>query len=58
MEDCERLLTATRNRIEFITDFPLGDKAEVISSLQVHPNGWSVLSRNTTLEEQGEVSLL
>ncbi|XP_003737945.1 DDB1- and CUL4-associated factor 10 [Galendromus occidentalis] len=54
IEDCERILTATRNRIEFITDFPLGDKAEVISSLQVHPKGWCVLSRNTSMEEMGE----
>ncbi|XP_012143916.1 DDB1- and CUL4-associated factor 10 homolog isoform X2 [Megachile rotundata] len=38
----------THNRVEFLTDFPAGDDAEIISSLQVHPQGWCVLSRNWT----------
>ncbi|KAK9879902.1 hypothetical protein WA026_008403 [Henosepilachna vigintioctopunctata] len=38
-----------RNRVEFIDDFP--NKADVISSLQVHPYGWSALSRNINAEE-------
>lgn len=42
----------TRNRIEFIDDFP--NDAEVISSLQVHPHGWSVASRNLNSEENEE----
>lgn len=33
-----------RNRIEFIDDFP--NEAEIISSLQIHPQGWCALSRN------------
>lgn len=43
-----------RNRIEFIDDFP--NDAEVISSLQVHPHGWSALTRNLSIEENEEVS--
>ncbi|XP_064465722.1 DDB1- and CUL4-associated factor 10-like isoform X2 [Ornithodoros turicata] len=43
-----------RNRVELITDFPRGNDAEVISSLQVHPQGWCVLSRNTSSDENSE----
>ncbi|XP_057329791.1 DDB1- and CUL4-associated factor 10 [Microplitis mediator] len=42
------------NRVEFITDFPQGNDAEFISSLQVHPQGWCVLSRNVGNEEKSE----
>ena len=31
------LFRAGRNRVEFVSDFPEGDEAEVISSLQLHP---------------------
>ncbi|XP_034937257.1 DDB1- and CUL4-associated factor 10 [Chelonus insularis] len=44
----------THNRVEFITDFPIGNDAEFISSLQVHPQGWCVLSRNVGNEEKSE----
>ncbi|XP_076759821.1 DDB1- and CUL4-associated factor 10 homolog [Xylocopa sonorina] len=44
----------THNRVEFLTDFPVGDDAEVISSLQVHPQGWCALSRNVTNGEKSE----
>lgn len=44
----------TYNRVEFLTDFPVGDDAEVISSLQVHPQGWCALSRNITNGEKSE----
>ncbi|XP_043268966.1 DDB1- and CUL4-associated factor 10 [Venturia canescens] len=44
----------THNRVEFLTDFPVGDDAEVISSLQVHPQGWCVLSRNVSNGEKSE----
>lgn len=47
--------TRTQNRIEFITDFPQNDDAEVISSLQVHPHGWCALSRNVSSNEKSEV---
>lgn len=40
------------NRIELISDFP--SEAEVISSLQIHPMGWSALSRYVSCEEVSE----
>ncbi|KAL1138049.1 hypothetical protein AAG570_009744 [Ranatra chinensis] len=43
-----------KNRIEFLTDFPEGDDAEVVSSLQVHPQGWCALSRNISNDENSE----
>lgn len=43
-----------KNRIEFLTDFPEGDDAEVLSSLQVHPQGWCALSRNISNDETSE----
>lgn len=48
------VFTAKRNRVELISDFPVGNQAEVISSLQVHPQGWCVLSRNTSSDENSE----
>lgn len=45
-----------RNRVEFVDDFP--NDAEVISSIQVHPMGWSVLSRNVSADDDQEVSIL
>ncbi|XP_017796654.1 PREDICTED: DDB1- and CUL4-associated factor 10 [Habropoda laboriosa] len=42
------------NRVEFLTDFPVGDDAEIISSLQVHPHGWCALSRNVSNGEKSE----
>lgn len=44
-----------RNKVEFITDFPVGDDAEVVSSLQIHPDGHSAISRNVSNDEQTEV---
>lgn len=46
----------THNRVEFVTDFPVNNDAEVISSLQVHPQGWCALSRNVSNGEKSEVS--
>ncbi|CAH1802309.1 unnamed protein product [Owenia fusiformis] len=48
------LFERKRNRVEFISDFPTGNDAEVIASLQVHPQGWCVLSRNTSGDENTE----
>ncbi|GLH12656.1 DDB1- and CUL4-associated factor 10 homolog [Gryllus bimaculatus] len=42
------------NRVELITDFPKGDDAEVVSSLQIHPQGWCALSRNISNDESSE----
>nr|CAD7396732.1 unnamed protein product [Timema cristinae] len=46
------------NRVEFVTDFPQGDDAEVVSSLQIHPQGWCALSRNISNDENSEVALV
>lgn len=50
-----RLFKAKRNRIEFLTDFPDEDDAEMISSLQIHPQGWVAVSRNVTADQDDEV---
>lgn len=47
-------MSRDRNRIEFIDDFP--NRAEVISSLQIHPMGWCAVSRNVNAGENEEVS--
>jgi WD repeat-containing protein 32 len=46
-----------KNRLEFIVDFPEEDDAEVVSSLQVHPQGWCVVSRNISHDENTEVNI-
>lgn len=46
------------NRVEFVTDFPTGDDAEVVSSLQIHPQGWCALSRNISNDENSEVCVI
>ena len=46
------------NRVELVTDFPSGDDAEVVSSLQIHPQGWCALSRNISNDENSEVCLV
>ncbi|XP_060587631.1 LOW QUALITY PROTEIN: uncharacterized protein LOC132743126 [Ruditapes philippinarum] len=43
-----------RNRVQFIADWPTGNDANIISSLQVHPQGWCMLSRNTDSSENTE----
>ncbi|XP_046545445.1 DDB1- and CUL4-associated factor 10 homolog [Haliotis rubra] len=43
-----------RNRVEIISDFPAENQAKVIASLQVHPQGWCVVSRNTSADEESE----
>ena len=52
------LFTARRNRVEFVCDFPEGDDAEVISSLQLHPQGWVAVTRNLSADEESEVGTL
>lgn len=44
-----------RNRVELVSDFPVGNDAEVISSLHIHPQGWCALSRNISYDESTEV---
>ncbi|XP_032783070.2 DDB1- and CUL4-associated factor 10 [Daphnia magna] len=48
------LFRSKRNRIELISDWPAGNEAEVISSLHVHPQGWCVVSRNTSNLDKSE----
>jgi DDB1- and CUL4-associated factor 10 len=40
-----------RNRVELVSDFPVGNDAEVVCSLQIHPQGWCALSRNISFDE-------
>jgi WD repeat-containing protein 32 len=42
------------NRVELVSDFPKGNDAEVVSSLQIHPQGWCSLSRNISYDESSE----
>lgn len=39
---------------ELISDWPIGNEAEVVSSLHVHPQGWCVVSRNTSNVDKSE----
>lgn len=50
----DHVFTNSRNRVEIISDFPEGDEAEVISSLQIHPQGWCAVSRNLSYDESSE----
>ncbi|XP_022106729.1 DDB1- and CUL4-associated factor 10-like [Acanthaster planci] len=43
-----------RNRMELVADFPEGSKASCISSLVVHPQGWAMISRYTTRDDDAE----
>lgn len=49
-----RLFTAKRNRVELISDFPSENEAHSITSLDVHPQNWTVLSRNISRDENSE----
>lgn len=46
--------TMKKNRVELASDFPQENDAEVISSLQIHPQGWCALSRNISYDESSE----
>ena len=48
------LFHAMRNRVEFICDFADDDEAEIISSLQLHPQGWVAVSRNVSSDDSSE----
>lgn len=48
------LFTSKRNRVELISDFPPQDDAHVITSLEVHPQAWTILSRNITRNDDSE----
>ncbi|XP_050664142.1 DDB1- and CUL4-associated factor 10 [Leptidea sinapis] len=46
------------NRLEFVSDFPYGNDAKVISALQIHPQGWCALSRNISHDDRSEWSCI
>ncbi|XP_041970131.1 DDB1- and CUL4-associated factor 10 [Aricia agestis] len=48
----------TENRVEFVSDFPDGNDAEVVSALQIHPQGWTALSRNISHDDRSEWSCI
>lgn len=48
------LFLAKTNRVELISDFPEIDKNGYITTLNVHPYGWAVLSRNMAGNELSE----
>ena len=48
------LFTAARNRVELISDFPAQDDAGMVTSLELHPQGWCAVSRNTSSDENTE----
>eukprot|EP00095_Tigriopus_kingsejongensis_P007901 maker-scaffold132_size323655-snap-gene-0.11 protein:Tk07901 transcript:maker-scaffold132_size323655-snap-gene-0.11-mRNA-1 annotation:"ddb1- and cul4-associated factor 10 homolog isoform x1" len=48
------LFRGQRNRVEFICDFPEGNDAEIISSLELHPQGWAAVTRNLSADETSE----
>lgn len=50
----DHVFTNERNRVELIADFPKGNEAEIISSLQIHPQGWCAVSRNLSYDESSE----
>lgn len=43
-----------RNYFEIINDWPLGNGAGDIASIQIHPQGWCVLSRNVNRDYKSE----
>ncbi len=48
------LFHAKRNRVELISDFAPNNDADLISSLQLHPQGWVAVSRNVSSDENSE----
>ncbi|KAJ8317139.1 hypothetical protein KUTeg_005043 [Tegillarca granosa] len=46
--------SSKRNKVEVISDWPTGNHAKVVASLQVHPYGWCVLSRNMSNQDVSE----
>ena len=47
-----RLFQSRRNRVELISDFP--DESHEISSLDVHPHDWAIVSRGITRNDDAE----
>uniref|UniRef100_A0A182N8M0 Uncharacterized protein n=1 Tax=Anopheles dirus TaxID=7168 RepID=A0A182N8M0_9DIPT len=47
-----------KNRIELVTDFPPDNHPEMIGGLVIHPQGWCTLSRNVSIDETSEWSVV
>uniref|UniRef100_A0A182Q2Q1 Uncharacterized protein n=1 Tax=Anopheles farauti TaxID=69004 RepID=A0A182Q2Q1_9DIPT len=47
-----------KNRIELVTDFPPDNQPEMIGGLVIHPQGWCTLSRNVSIDERSEWSVV
>ena len=48
------LFHAKRNRVELVSDFAPNNEPEIVSSLQLHPQGWVAVSRNINSDERTE----
>jgi hypothetical protein len=48
------LFHAKRNRVELVSDFQPGNAPDIVSSLQLHPQGWVAVSRNVSSDETTE----
>ena len=48
------LFHAKQNRVELVSDFAPNNEAEIVSSLQLHPQGWVAVSRNVNADEATE----
>ena len=48
------LFHAKRNRVELVTDFAPGNEPDIVSSLQIHPQGWVAVSRNVSSDQETE----
>ena len=48
------LFHAKTNRVELVSDFAPNNEAEIVSSLQLHPQGWVAVSRNVNADEATE----
>ena len=48
------LFHAKRNRVELVSDFAPGNVPDIVSSLQIHPQGWVAVSRNVSSDQSTE----
>ena len=51
------LFHAKRNRVELVSDFAPGNVPDIVSSLQIHPQGWVAVSRNVSSDQSTGKSL-
>jgi WD repeat-containing protein 32 len=53
-----KLFTAKKNRVELISDFPPGVDGHHITSLDLHPSSWAILSRGITRNDDAEYTFV